>query len=144
MQYLYRCCVSVDIKIIKNTRALQHSESQIKRPGQSRVFLFGGEGGIRTLDRDKPIHTFQACAFSRSATSPYSHPTLRSGLMLSAYAENTPSGLRRIAACSNLLSQISRTLDRDKPIHTFQACAFSRSATSPYSHPTLRSGLFFC
>ena len=33
-------------------------------------FNNGGEGGIRTLDRDKPIHTFQACAFGRSATSP--------------------------------------------------------------------------
>ena len=30
----------------------------------------GGEGGFRTLDRYKPIHTFQACAFSHSATSP--------------------------------------------------------------------------
>ena len=30
----------------------------------------GGEGGIRTLDRDKPIHAFQACAFSHSAISP--------------------------------------------------------------------------
>ena len=42
-----------------------------KPPAYARgLFNFGGEGGIRTLDRDKPIHTFQACAFSRSATSP--------------------------------------------------------------------------
>ena len=36
----------------------------------------GGEGGIRTLDRDKPIHAFQACAFGRSATSPCSQKAL--------------------------------------------------------------------
>src|SRR5579884_234587 len=31
---------------------------------------YGGEGGIRTLVRVSPKHAFQACAFSRSATSP--------------------------------------------------------------------------
>jgi hypothetical protein len=36
----------------------------------SDVTLYGGERGIRTLDRDEPIHTFQACAFGRSASSP--------------------------------------------------------------------------
>ena len=30
----------------------------------------GGEGGIRTHDRVSPIHAFQACALSHSATSP--------------------------------------------------------------------------
>ena len=32
---------------------------------------FGGERGIRTLDTRKRIHTFQACSFSHSDTSPY-------------------------------------------------------------------------
>ena len=32
--------------------------------------LDGGEGGIRTLDTFDRIHTFQACSFSRSDTSP--------------------------------------------------------------------------
>jgi hypothetical protein len=32
----------------------------------------GGDGGIRTHDRVTPIHTFQACAFDHSATSPQS------------------------------------------------------------------------
>ena len=31
----------------------------------------GGEKGIRTLDTIARIHAFQACAFDRSATSPY-------------------------------------------------------------------------
>ncbi|GEM_PF-2067237 len=31
----------------------------------------GGDGGIRTHDRVTPIHTFQACAFDHSATSPH-------------------------------------------------------------------------
>ncbi len=32
--------------------------------------LNGGEGGIRTLDTLSRIHTFQACSFSHSDTSP--------------------------------------------------------------------------
>jgi hypothetical protein len=31
---------------------------------------YGGGGGIRTRDTVSRIHTFQACAFSRSATPP--------------------------------------------------------------------------
>lgn len=34
----------------------------------------GGEGGIRTLVRVTPKHAFQACALSRSATSPQRGP----------------------------------------------------------------------
>tara|TARA_B110000467_G_scaffold154270_1_gene165399 strand:- start:769 stop:1017 length:249 start_codon:yes stop_codon:yes gene_type:complete len=32
--------------------------------------IYGGEREIRTLERDKPLHAFQACAFSHSASSP--------------------------------------------------------------------------
>ena len=32
--------------------------------------IYGGETGIRTLDRVSPIHAFQACAFNHSAISP--------------------------------------------------------------------------
>ena len=32
--------------------------------------LRGGEGGIRTLDTVTSIHTFQACSFDHSDTSP--------------------------------------------------------------------------
>jgi hypothetical protein len=31
----------------------------------------GGENGIRTHERIAPLHAFQACAFNRSATSPF-------------------------------------------------------------------------
>src|SRR5262245_29785539 len=44
-------------------------------PASSRpqaVDIFSGEGGIRTHDTLSDIHAFQACAFSRSATSPAS------------------------------------------------------------------------
>ncbi len=44
--------------------------------------LLGGDGGIRTHDRVTPIHTFQACAFDHSATSP--HP-IREGTPLAAH-----------------------------------------------------------
>ena len=32
---------------------------------------FGGENGIRTHERENPLHAFQACALNRSATSPF-------------------------------------------------------------------------
>ena len=32
---------------------------------------YGGETGIRTLETVTRLHTFQACAFDHSATSPY-------------------------------------------------------------------------
>ena len=38
------------------------------RPGDDGDY--GGETGIRTLDRVSPIHAFQACAFNHSAISP--------------------------------------------------------------------------
>ena len=34
--------------------------------------LYGGEGGIRTLEGFNPLHAFQACSFSHSDTSPNS------------------------------------------------------------------------
>jgi hypothetical protein len=34
------------------------------------LILFCGEGGIRTLDTVSSIHTFQACSFDHSDTSP--------------------------------------------------------------------------
>ncbi len=39
---------------------------------QGRFLLYGGEEGIRTLDTFSRIHTFQACSFSLSDTSPWS------------------------------------------------------------------------
>jgi hypothetical protein len=39
----------------------------------------GGDGGIRTLDTASRIHTFQACAFSRSATPPSRAPSRNAG-----------------------------------------------------------------
>ena len=36
-----------------------------------RIFLPCGDEGIRTLDRVTPIHTFQACSFDHSDTSPF-------------------------------------------------------------------------
>ncbi len=35
------------------------------------LFKFGGERGVRTLDTLSRIHTFQACSFSHSDTSPF-------------------------------------------------------------------------
>ena len=35
------------------------------------LLKYGGEGGVRTLDTLTRIHTFQACSFSHSDTSPF-------------------------------------------------------------------------
>ena len=45
----------------------------------------GGESGIRTRDRFYPIHTFQACSFNHSDTSPYNF-----------FAPRSPSGIVRL------------------------------------------------
>jgi S-adenosylmethionine:diacylglycerol 3-amino-3-carboxypropyl transferase len=54
-----------------------HDRKKIARPDYRAVKgkvwtlrTFGGERGIRTLDRLSSIHDFQSCAFSHSATSP--------------------------------------------------------------------------
>jgi uncharacterized membrane protein len=53
-----------------------HRGNKRKAGGLSTSFLpvllgsYGGERGIRTLDRVSPIHAFQACAFNHSAISP--------------------------------------------------------------------------
>ena len=44
---------------------------QIKTDHECDLFLFGGEMGIRTPDTVARIHTFQACSFNHSDTSPY-------------------------------------------------------------------------
>ena len=51
-----------------------------RQPGKSVInqaitMISGGERGIRTPDTVPRIHTFQACAFNHSATSPRSSPT---------------------------------------------------------------------
>ncbi len=39
--------------------------------------LYGGEGGIRTLGALEGTHAFQACAFDRSATSPFEYKNFK-------------------------------------------------------------------
>ena len=52
-----------------------------------RAFETGGEGGIRTRDTGiSRIHTFQACSFNHSDTSPHAKPLLR---------PSTPGGMVR-------------------------------------------------
>lgn len=50
---------------------------QKKNPNhKGRGLLFGGEGGVRTLDTLTRIHTFQACSFSHSDTSPFRYAVI--------------------------------------------------------------------
>src|SRR5690606_7166529 len=51
---------------------LEYNEKIRPRPDRENAFAgaSGGESGIRTRDTVPRIHTFQACAFNHSATSP--------------------------------------------------------------------------
>ena len=60
------------------------------------LYVAGGEGGIRTLDEVAPIHTFQACQFNRSCTSPIAQ--LYSYIILNLkITTKTPCGRRKTA-----------------------------------------------
>ena len=52
--------------------ALDELEAAVDLPAMHRpaVLRSGGETGIRTLETGYRLHTFQACAFDHSATSP--------------------------------------------------------------------------
>src|SRR6185312_8514266 len=77
-----------------------------------------GEGGIRTRDTLSSIHTFQACSFNHSDTSP-------------KYAGIRHQKNRRIPAkCSRLSSRTSR-LRRLCVLNAFSVCA-SPNGTSAY------------
>src|SRR5690606_35608908 len=52
----------------------------------------GGEKGIRTLETVPRLHTFQACAFDHSATSPH---RLIPGLETPEWPANKPARARR-------------------------------------------------
>ena len=60
---------------------LWHREKNVKKC--NKINIIGGESGIRTRVTVSRKHTFQACAFNHSATSPSLHsrrPVLPSGL----------------------------------------------------------------
>ena len=79
------------------------------------LLKYGGEGGVRTLDTLSRIHTFQACSFSHSDTSPYCRRQ-RFALSTGANVGETDSSVNTLVStlrsfsqtCSNLL--ISRTI----------------------------------
>ena len=52
------------------------SEAHFVRTENRLAKQAGGESGIRTRDTVSRIHTFQACAFNHSATSPARNATV--------------------------------------------------------------------
>jgi hypothetical protein len=65
-------------------RALTHLTTRHKKPDAWSGILFnGGERGIRTLEQFNPLHTFQACSFSHSDTSPKLIYTILSKILAS-------------------------------------------------------------
>ncbi len=55
---------------------LEYNEKIRPQPDRENAFAgaSGGETGIRTLETVSRLHTFQACAFDHSATSPFATP----------------------------------------------------------------------
>ncbi len=110
----------------------------------------GGEGGIRTREAGiSRLHTFQACSFNRSDTSPHaqsSHFRRRAGYARLIHETRPPRcALRASPAAVQIRSRrICRTREAGiSRLHTFQACSFNRSDTSPHaqsSHSRRRAG----
>ena len=63
--------------------------------------IFGGEGGIRTLETVARLHAFQACAFDHSATSP------KGGRERNLEAATTPLQANRYAREDAIISRIA-------------------------------------
>ena len=63
-------CAASQAERGKKWHKQMHPGAETSRQINEMLDFIGGEGGIRTLDGLAPIHTFQACSFSRSDTSP--------------------------------------------------------------------------
>src|SRR6185312_9699006 len=117
-------------------------ESPARQPKPSRLSTTGGEGGIRTRDTGiSRIHTFQACSFNHSDTSPHAEPLSHHpapGGMVRLVLSLTPRFRSGPACgCPNSFLRICRTRDTGiSRIHTFQACSFNHSDTSPHAEPS--------
>ncbi len=94
----------------------------------------GGQGGIRTRDRVAPIHTFQACAFSRSATCPQHAPERTRNSNSDAPGCLALCAFSRSATCPQHAPERTRNSNSDAP-GCLALCAFSRSATCPQHAP---------
>ena len=132
----------------------------------------GGESGIRTRDTYYRIHTFQACSFNHSDTSPLAtnnNTVNMDARDCSAHPGASPLADARGPACGcpnlfqtnlsnqsrllnhhrstciqlyvnpkivarfhSLAERAGRTRDTYYRIHTFQACSFNHSDTSPH------------
>ncbi len=110
----------------------------VDRPARS-----GGERGIRTLERVSPLHTFQACAFSHSAISPY--PVFFGWVDVDPAAERPDKNPRSRPPLSMQLfttllrreatgGQLGiRTPDTLAGTPDFESGAFSHSASCPHA-----------
>ena len=142
-----------------NLRALINTVSPPnKKPAVAGSFYLAEREGFEPSIRGYRIHTFQACAFSHSATSPlvllrtafyfFAIPFECYALAREGWIHKRSfvySPLRGALRASNLPPEDYRTLDTGLPLsmtwHTFQACAFSHSATSPLV--LLRTAFYF-
>src|SRR5271170_4342606 len=60
----------IAVREVGSNGGLVHGFVSLSNKSPIKTVRYGGGGGIRTRDTVSRIHTFQACAFSRSATPP--------------------------------------------------------------------------
>ena len=144
----YRCCLPA-LAGFANYRRERTNGTAIERGGSIPPAAIplrnsnGGEGGIRTREAGiSRLHTFQACSFNRSDTSPHVQTHYRS--CRAGYARLILRLALRAArygpACGcpdSLPANLSNPRSGYKPLthnpgRTFQACSFNRSDTSPH------------
>ena len=78
------------------------------------ICFFSGEGGIRTRDSVSTIHTFQACSFNHSDTSPFcAKKSGRKNKPSTPYAANNFNAFEVVtdATSSTLIPLISASFD---------------------------------
>ena len=103
------------------------------------LYITGGESGIRTRDTFDRIHTFQACSFNHSDTSPHDSPPLPRR-DCSAHPEPHPSLAfgASPAAVQTRSRRVCRTRDTFDRIHN------SSSTLHPTTRTPLRTTLRHC
>ena len=94
----------------------------------------GGEGGIRTRETGiSRLHTFQACSFNHSDTSPQLELSTPGGIVRPIPGPHPRFARASLSAVQIRSRRICRTRETGiSRLHTFQACSFNHSDTSPH------------
>ena len=103
-----QCVLSNPVEASHPSRSVRYANEKAWTRIQAFSLKYGGEGGVRTLDTLSRIHTFQACSFSHSDTSPYfsvANSSLQRGATIGSEGDpvkhNFCVSLRSLKLCSD-------------------------------------------